>query len=203
MSFVRSIMGFFGGAANGAASDAPTKLALVVDMNGFFSGNGQRERPSPRDQFALLQQVAKFAEKEALSVSVVIDGRPLREAPDGKHFKSVAVYYVEQSGQIGERVLALAGRGRGAVVITQNREIERQARERGVSTLRNATFRKGMEETESSAGSGRSGGRGRRRQRPRRNAGSRSDERNTAPKNEQRSQKEAPKDGVSDLIDLV
>lgn len=198
MSFIDTIKRWWGGADNASLS-GPSNILHVIDGSCLSGGNGGRERISPRDQFTLLQQVATFVEKEQLRACVVLEGRPLREAPDGATFKTLQVHYVDDAGDLPQRAVALA-RG-AAMVITQNRELESAAMARGISTMRGTSLRKAMEEN-SGRGSGDSGrgGAGRnRRRRPRRS------ERRPDTAGQTPSSQKAPQaaDGVSDLIDLV
>lgn len=217
MSFIEKIKEVFGG-VGGEDPAGPSSVYHVIDLSGFAGGNGNRDRLSPRDRVGLLQRVASFVEKEQLQAHVIIEGRPLREAPEDSVFKTVQVSYVEQSEAIADKALALAGRERSALIVTQNRELETQAQERGIPTLRASSFRRGMEDNAGRGGDGgrSAGGRGRRRTRSRRgggggggnasNGGNRTGNGQADKKaNAETKPKEQPaaKDGVSDLIDLV
>lgn len=194
----------------------PTNICHVVDTSGLAGGRG--DRLSPRDRLALLQKLASFAEREQLQMVVLLDGRPLREAADGGEFKSVTVYYAEGAEGLAKRALEIVrGKGRRALLVTQQRDLEEQAQQAGVGTLRASSLRRALDENGGGGGGrggrggsegGRSGGRGRRRSRPRRPANSdqgqgRSEKPASAKAAENKPQAKPSKDGVSDLIDLV
>ncbi len=207
MSFWRRVKEVVSGdAAQGEAAGASSALH-VIDAAGLATGDG-RERLSPRDQFALIKQVAAFTEREKIRCVVLVDGRPLREVPDGGTYKKVTVHYVEGEQGLIDRALSLASGD--ALLVTQNKKLEQQAQAAGIETLRSQTLRKAWDNGGGRADSDkRSGGRGgRRRGRGRRGGHSRkpaaqdTKASNTAPASTP-PQKGKAGDGVSDLIDLV
>ncbi len=192
MSVLEKIKSWMGGSGSDDLGD-PSGAWLVIDGSSFQGGSGGRERPTPRDQFEFLKRIATFVEKEKLSACIILVGRPLREAAEASTFKTLRVHYVEAVEDLPKRALALV-RGK-SVIITQHRELESLAQDRGIEVMRVATFRKAMEDNGRTE-SGREGGTRNRRRRPRR--GGRSAEKgSSAPK------EKAVKDDVSDLIDLV
>jgi len=201
MSLMGSLKKLFGGSAD---ESFPSSRMHVIDAT-RMGGNGGRER-SPRDQVTVLQQIASFAQKEEISACVVLAGRPLREAADGEEYKGIRVFYADSNAQSNEVALKLAKRYSQALLITQDRDLENDARSAGIETIRGTTFRKaldgGGEGGSDRGGRGEGGNRNRRRSRGRR-AGNGRPER----KPEQNSQEKSPpaqdKGGVSDLIDLV
>lgn len=216
MGILNALKGFSAGLASDDEATGPSKALHIVDMRKMAAGNGGRERLSPRDRFVLLQKVAGFFEREKLRACVVLEGRPLREAPEGSTYKTVQVHYGESDQQVSDQVLELGRKSRGGcTIITQKRELESEALKQGWHTLRISTLRKAIED-----GGGRSGGgRGRRRQGPRSQKssgpqggrGGRGRRGNRKPESESpNTEKSADQggaspdaDGVSDLIDLV
>jgi hypothetical protein len=178
----------------------------IIDPRGLAGNGNGRGRPSPREQFLLLQKVAAFVEKEKLRACVVLEGRPLREAPDGKTFKTSKVVYAEQNSQFIAKVLQLAGSRRGSIIVTNDRPLEQKARERGLATLRATTLRKVWDDA-AGGGDGRPANRSRRRQRPRKKPGQgprgNGRERDDGPQNPGEAPAGNGGGGVSDLIDLV
>ncbi len=217
-------MSFFSQLKEAFTSDritAPSTGLHVIDLSSFGAGSRGGDRLSPRDRVNLLQKIASFVEREQLNACILIEGRPLREAPEGESFKTAKVVYAETGDEYVQQALKLAAGG-SALLITQNRELERQAQDRGIRTLRASSLRRAMDENgrgsggggggNGGGGGGRSGGNrsGRRRSRSRRGnaeGGNRNTEQqaakpteNAEPKNKKSGQ---AKDGVSDLIDLV
>lgn len=200
----------------GGDGEQPSTAYHIVDVAGL-TGNGGRV--SPRERVALLQKLAHFAEREQLRLCAVMEGRPLREAPDGEDFKSIQVYYAESMEQLSDRVRQLVRANSGAMLVTHRRDLEEWAHQNGVATLRTSSLRRGLDEgTGGRSGggdSGRSGGqrgRSRRPQRQRRTSsggGSGGGDRSSAKNQPNEPKPQAPpkdpprQDGVSDLIDLV
>ncbi len=191
--------------------DHSSVAAYVIDMSGLVGNGG---RASPRERVALLHKLAAFAEREELQVHALMEGRALREAPDGESFKSITVHYAESAELVCERAKQLAKDLRSVMIVTQQRELEEWARENRIATLRTSSLRRGLDENGGNRGgdSGRSrGGRGRRsssRQRRGSEKGQgqgrqKNTERESKPKQPKPPEKQGSNDGVSDLIDLV
>jgi hypothetical protein len=204
MSLFDSLKNLFGGAAD---ESYPSSRLHVIDGS-RLAANGSRDR-SPRDQLALLQQLAGFAQKEKIKACVILPGRPLREAAEGADFKGIRVYYADSAEQMADRALRQAKKSSGSLLITQDRDIEKQAQSAGIETMRVTTFRKAMESGgggDNGAERSRDGGRNRRRSRGgRRSGGAPRQQPDASQPQEKQSAPVQKKDsgGVSDLIDLV
>jgi len=197
--------------AGGTSETGPSSRMHIIDTTGM-AANGGRDRLSPRQQFAMVQDLAAFAEKEKIQACAILEGRPLREVADRSSVKGMQVFYVEQGEQAADMAWSMARKSRGALLITQNRELETRARAAGIETLRASTLRKAVEDNGSRSDAGRPGGGGRgrggRRSSRSRRGGA---ERGQRPRQDQRPPQDRPKeqpakeakDGVSDLIDLV
>jgi hypothetical protein len=206
MSILGSLKQLVGGGV--AEESFPSSRLHVIDATRF---NGGRERPSPRDQLALLNQLAAFAGREQVQMVVILAGRPLREVGDGEEYKGLQVWFAEAPDQLAGVVLKQARRGSQALVVTQDREVESEVQAAGLETMRVTTFRKALDE--GGSGSGSRGGRRRTRSRRvgsgrsggGRNGESRGESRGESGNQEQKATPPKPegKGGVSDLIDLV
>lgn len=192
----------------GGDGSGPSPAYHIIDVAGL-AGNGGRT--SPRERVALLQKLAQFVERENLEACALVEGRPLREAPEGKPFKSLVVYYGETAEQLFDRARELVRTHRHAMLVTHRRDLEEWAQQNRVPTLRASSLRRALDENGGNRGGdgNRTGGgnrnRTRRPPRARRPAGGgrQQGEQQQAPKSKP-AQPDAPKaDGVSDLIDLV
>lgn len=140
---------FFGRRARGG-SRMGAKQVCIVDANGFIDKryretNGQ---PSPRDNFYVLKNLAYFAQREGIEMVAVFIGRPLREAGNGDSFKGVTVYYVSEEKMLLQKISDLARScpsSKDVIIITDDRQIEREAMQQGAQCMRLTTLRKGME----------------------------------------------------------
>jgi|GEM_PF-2817044 hypothetical protein len=215
MSLMEKVKGFFTGDAD--TSEPVSKNLYVIDTVQLSDSNGG-QRPSPRDQFQMLQKLARFAEREKLSVCAILEGRPLREAADREDFNGVFVVYAEHADQFADITMQqLKKSGRPATLVTADRKLEALAAEQGFETLRMSTLRKAMDDRDQGSrganGSGRGGDRGRRKRRPRPtrkpnntpNADGNKETSEPTPNSQTKPQpqKQPSRDDVSDLIDLV
>ena len=140
---------FFGHRQRQGAHDG-IKQVCIVDASGFVEKkyrehNGQT---SPRDNFFILKSIAHFAQREDIEMAAVFVGRPLREAGEGDSFKGVTVYYAPDEKSLPQKIVstikACASR-KNALVITDDRQAEKEAARLGAPCMRLATLRKGME----------------------------------------------------------
>lgn len=133
-----------------AGSRPASKRVYIIDANGFIEkryreANGQ---PSPRDNFFVLKNIALFAQREQVEMAAVFVGRPLREAGEGALFRGVAVHYAADEKALSQKICKIA-RGRmprkEVIVITDDRQVEREAMKAGAQCMRLTTLRRGME----------------------------------------------------------
>jgi hypothetical protein len=129
---------------------AASKQVCIVDANGFIEKRYREANglPSPRDNFYVLKTLAYFAQREDIEMMAVFCGRPLREAGEGESFKGVAVYYANDEKSLFQKIRRLACSGtahKEAVIITDDRQIEREAMKEGVQCMRLTTLKRGME----------------------------------------------------------
>lgn len=127
-----------------------SKQVCIVDANGFIEKRYREANglPSPRDNFYVLKNLAYFAQREDIKMTVVFIGRPLREAGEGESFKGVAVYYANDEKSLSQKIKRLARSGaahKEVVIITDDRQIEREAMKDGIPCMRLTTLKKGME----------------------------------------------------------
>lgn len=137
---------FFG---SGARAAGPRQVC-IIDASGFIEKRYREANgcPSPRDNFFVLKNLAHFAQREEIEAIAVFIGRPLREAGNGDSFKGVRVYYAEDDKTLAGKILELARSGRAknnALIITDDRQLEKEAANAACQCLRLATFKKGME----------------------------------------------------------
>ncbi len=154
MGLLETIAGLF-------SSDSQTVSARMIVDGRALLGVRPEHRPGPRDMIALLYRLGRFAEQEKIPSAVVFDGEPLHRAGDGDQFQGVTVYYAESPARRGARLLELAraaARRGPATLVCDDVEIERQAAEAGITTLRSATLRKAIESGGAESGEGRPAG---------------------------------------------
>lgn len=184
---------------------------ILVDGGSLTSGDGS---PAPRDQLDLLRKAGRFAEQEKLPVTVVFQSEPLRKVGDGEQFEGATVRYVEDADAFTREFVRIAEGLNDCAVVTRGGDLEKECRGKGLTALRDGTFRKALEGGGSrSSGRRRSGGSS--RGGSRRSQSRQGDSNEGSNKNRSRSssnrgkggsrpprEKEEPK-GVEDLIDVV
>lgn len=220
LDIIRSL--FSGGARPGG------KRLYIIDAAQLY-GSGGNDRLSPRDQIQVLQQLARFADKENINVQAAFEGRALREVAHGGSFSGVTVFFADKTPALHDLVVSLFRKGsrgsRVVTVITGNRTLEQRVASAGGQTMRPSTLRRAMENGGGGGGGDRDRDRGpsqRRRRPPRRRSQrfqDRPQEQGQAPAPAQPQAAESPgaqppsapaepappkgNDAVSDLIDLV
>jgi len=144
-------MGLFSMLA-GLFSGSSAHTVCVVDGDRMAGG----ERVGPGERFQALNRLSRFASREELEVKVVFSGRPLREAADGESYNGVQVFYAENTEEVTSRIRKLlSSAGRKGVLMTSDRVIEDEMKDRGYATMRLWTLRKAMEAASGENGGGR------------------------------------------------
>ena len=140
-------------AGAGKLSRAAGERVYIVDAARMVdprqrNGSGQA---SPRDNFAVLRTLSRFANREAVEIQAVFSGRALREAAEGQTFKGVRAFYAGNEAEIQEKIIGLVRRQvsrRDVVLLTDNAGLEKAASNSGAVCMRLSTFRKGLDERE-------------------------------------------------------
>ncbi|MDD5482145.1 MAG: NYN domain-containing protein [Kiritimatiellae bacterium] len=132
------------------ACSADRRQEVVIDARGFLEKRGREANgsPSPRDNFYVLKTLAAFAQREGAEMAAVFVGRPLREAGEGETFKGISVYYAESEKTFPQKIKDVVRRRRASgpvVIMTNDRQIEREAGKMNAQCMRLTTIRKAME----------------------------------------------------------
>lgn len=179
--------------------------SCIVDVNRVAGAKSGRDRIPPRAQIQALQRLARFAKKESIRLVAVIDGKELRDVAHGADYQGITVYFSEKSGSLVEAICKASQKHQGALVITDNRDVEKKVSAQGAETMRVSSLKKGLDSVLGGSGGSpsRSGAGGNQR---RRSSGGGKQRRPAREKSEGvTGKKEEPKDvdPVSELIDLV
>jgi predicted RNA-binding protein with PIN domain len=105
-------------------------------------------RDKPGARFQLLKRLASFARLRSARVTVVFDGAPDREFPEGSAFKGIKILYARKGSNADDRIVELVEASRdprGITVVTSDRNLGVRVRPRGASVLRSGEFRKQMD----------------------------------------------------------
>ena len=128
-------------------SGSGTGRLYIID-GAQLVGSGSSDRLSPRDNVHVLQMLSRYAQKEAISIQVAFEGRPLREVAHGGEYGGVTVFFADKQAALQDMILDLVRSGarrQKVVLVTAQRQIEEKAVSAGAQTLRPSTLRKAME----------------------------------------------------------
>lgn len=106
-----------------------------------------RDRPKARR--ALLEEMARFARAKKARITVVFDGAPDRNAPEGSAFHGVKILYAQQGSDADSRIEKLVeslADPRGTIVVTSDRRLALAVRRSGARTVRSGEFRREVEQ---------------------------------------------------------
>ncbi|MEW6126609.1 MAG: NYN domain-containing protein [Acidobacteriota bacterium] len=123
-------------------------MAIIVDGNNVMGQTVGWHRDKPAARRNLLQQLAEYARIKKARITVVFDGSPDRELPDGAGFRGVKVLFAERGSDADTRIQKLvesAKDKRGLTVVTSDNQLIFRVRARGASVMRSGEFRKQME----------------------------------------------------------
>lgn len=179
----------------------PAATVLVVDVVALHESLGMKGNVPPRNQLQTFRRLARFAQREKLTLLAVSSGEPLNKAPAGKKFEGVLVLYSKSANDHAKFLANTArSKGTGAILVSGDAAAEKLLGT-ACKKMRMSTFRKAfdtagdMEQPERPVGNG---GRGNRP--PRRN---RQKQTQNEPKQERPPKEVSEADAINELIDLV
>lgn len=123
-------------------------MAYIVDGNNVMGQTVGWHRDKPKARRQLLEQLATFARIKKCRITVVFDGSPDRDLPDGSGFRGVKVLFAEKGSDADTRILKYVASSkdrRGLVVVSSDRSLCFKARAQGAGILRSGEFRQQME----------------------------------------------------------
>jgi predicted RNA-binding protein with PIN domain len=129
-------------------------MAYIVDGNNVMgqTPGWHRDRAGARKR--LLEQLARFAKAKRKRVTVVFDGAPDGEFPEGSAFRGVKILYARKGSNADARIVNLvesSANAKGLTVVTSDRQLTHLVRSSGAAVSRSGEFRKQMEEIASSS----------------------------------------------------
>src|SRR5215831_8013842 len=123
-------------------------MPYIVDGNNVMGQTPGWHRDKPRARLELLKRVAAFARLRGARVTIVFDGAPGHELPEGSAFKGVRILYAHRGSNADDRIVELLESStdpRGITVVTSDRQLGVRVRQRGANVLRSGAFRNQME----------------------------------------------------------
>lgn len=121
--------------SSGASTPPPTLIVDGMNVIGSRPDGWWRDRDGAVRR--LTGRLQELAETSAEAITVVFDGRPLPDLPEGEH-GGVVVRYARRRGPdaADDRIVELVGGGevRNALVITSDRELRERVARHGCET---------------------------------------------------------------------
>ncbi len=179
----------------------PAETVLVVDVVALHESLGMKGNIAPRNQLQTFRRLARFADREKVTVVAVSSGSPLNKAPAGKKFEGVVILYSKSLGDHSKYLVkTVRSKGAGAILVSGGAEAEKllggSAKKMRISTFRKAFDTGGGESDQPDRNSGR-GNRPPRRNKPK------PVQNQNEPKPERRPKESSQADAINELIDLV
>ncbi|HEY9404007.1 MAG TPA: NYN domain-containing protein [Pyrinomonadaceae bacterium] len=126
-------------------------MSYLVDGNNVMGQRVGWHRDKPKARRELLDELARFALRKKVRVSVVFDGAPDKHFADGSSYRGVRVYYAARGSDADERIKTLVEQSRERRtlrVVTSDRALAEYVRRCGAQVLRAGEFRRRMEAAE-------------------------------------------------------
>lgn len=124
-------------------------MSYLVDGNNVMAQRVGWHRDKPRARRGLMDELAEFAARKGVSLSVVFDGAPEEHFPDGARYRGVHIFYAARGSDADTRIKSFveASRERRTLrVVTSDRALADYVRRCGAQVIRSGEFRAMMEE---------------------------------------------------------
>ena len=122
----------------------------LIDGNNVIGGRVGWHRDKPGSRRRLIEELARLARTKKIRLSVVFDGAPDPEFPDGSSYRSVKIFYARQGSDADARIIEMVEAERNKknlLVITSDGRLSSRIRANGVRVMRSGEFRRILDET--------------------------------------------------------
>src|SRR5215475_10981483 len=126
----------------------------LIDGNNVIGGRVGWHRDKPGSRRRLLRDLARLAWTKKLRLSVVFDGAPDPEFPDGSSYRGVRIFYSRQDSDADARIIEMVEAERNKknlLVVTSDGRLTSRIRATGVRVMRSGAFRQLLDEADSAA----------------------------------------------------
>lgn len=120
----------------------------IVDGNNVMGQTPGWHRDKAAARRRLLGRLASFAAAKGLEISVVFDGGPEPELPDGARFRGIRVFYSGTRSSADSRIeqIVRSAPDPGSItVVTSDKRLIATVRSLGAAVVRSGQFRRQME----------------------------------------------------------
>ena len=122
----------------------------LIDGNNVIGGRVGWHRDKPGSRRRLVEDLARLARAKKLRLSVVFDGAPDPQFPDGSSYRSVRIFYSRQGSNADARIIEMVEAERNKkslVVVTSDGKLTSRVRACGARVMRSGEFRRTLDET--------------------------------------------------------
>jgi len=126
----------------------------LIDGNNVIGGRVGWHRDKPGSRRRLVEDLARLARIKKLRISVVFDGAPDPQFPDGSSYRSVRIFYSHQGSDADARIIEMVEAERNKnnlLVVTSDRQLTSRIRATGVRVMRSGDFRRMLDEAATDA----------------------------------------------------
>src|SRR5262245_18044802 len=126
----------------------------LIDGNNVIGGRVGWHRDKPGSRRRLLRDLARLARTKKLRLSVVFDGAPDPEFPDGSSYRGVGIFYSRQGSDADARIIEMVEAERNKknlLVVTSDGRLTSRIRATGARVMRSGAFRQLLDAADSAA----------------------------------------------------
>jgi len=123
-------------------------MPYLIDGNNVMGQIPGWHRDKRAARFRLLEQLAQFQRIKRAAITVVFDGAPETNFPDGSSYKGVRIYYSERGSDADTRIKKIVESHRNPkslTVVTSDNRLIGYVRSCSAAVERSGEFRKAME----------------------------------------------------------
>ncbi|MGE0131777.1 MAG: NYN domain-containing protein [Blastocatellales bacterium] len=121
----------------------------LIDGNNVIGQRVGWHRDKPGSRRRLMQELARLAWARKLRLTVVFDGAPDQQFPDGSSFRGVRIFYSRPGSDADTRIIEMAEAERNKknlVVVTSDGQLAARVAVCGVRVMRSGEFRRMLDE---------------------------------------------------------
>jgi predicted RNA-binding protein with PIN domain len=123
-------------------------MAYLIDGNNVIGQTPGWHRDKRGARFRLLEQLAQFQRIKKAAITVVFDGAPESNFPDGSSYKGIKIFYADKNSDADSRIKKIVEsqkNARSLTIVTSDNRLIGYVRSCSAAVLRSGEFRKEME----------------------------------------------------------
>jgi len=121
----------------------------LIDGNNVIGQRVGWHRDKPGSRRRLMQDLARLIRAKKLRLTVVFDGAPDPQFPDGSGYRGARIFYARQGSDADARIIEMVEAERNKknlVVVTSDRKLASRVSACGVRVMRSGEFRRILDE---------------------------------------------------------